>query len=159
MPHNVSLLLTLVVVTGCADSSSATHGITTAGVAAGIGSAGGFFGVLAGIAVGYAVDQGVKYGEREMQANVQQAIADAAGPLDEQGKASQWNVTDDFPLAGRSGTVQIARIFGEAIPCKDAVFTVADDTDLFVTTICRDKTGRWRWATAEPATSRWGTLQ
>jgi hypothetical protein len=144
---------------GCAESSSAVHGVATAGVAAGIGSAGGpVVGFLAGLLAGYAVDQGVKFGEREMQANAQQAIADTAGPLEE-GKAAVWEVTDATPLFGRSGVVEVARTFGEAIPCKDAVFTVRDGPELFVATICRDKTGRWRWASAEPTVKRWGALQ
>jgi hypothetical protein len=49
--------------------------------------------------------------------------------------------------------------FGEAIPCKDAVFTVGDKPELFVATICRDKSDRWRWAIAEPTVQRWGALQ
>jgi hypothetical protein len=144
---------------GCAESSSALHGVTTAGIAAALGSAGGpVVGFLAGIGAGYAVDQGVKYGEREMQANAQQAIADTAGPLEE-GKGATWEVTDATPFFGRSGTVQVARAFGEAIPCKDAVFTVGDKPELFVTTICRDRSDRWRWAIAEPTVQRWGALQ
>jgi hypothetical protein len=55
--------------------------------------------------------------------------------------------------------VQVARSFGAAIPCKDIVFTVEDDGDLYAATLCRNGAGPWRWATAEPTVRRWGTLQ
>jgi hypothetical protein len=53
----------------------------------------------------------------------------------------------------------VARSFGAAIPCKDIVFTVEDDGDLYAATLCRNGAGPWRWATAEPTVRRWGTLQ
>lgn len=64
-----------------------------------------------------------------------------------------------LPLTERHGMVEIARSFGKTIPCKDAVFTVDDDDNLYVTTICADKKGIWRWALAEPTVDRWGILQ
>jgi hypothetical protein len=63
-----------------------------------------------------------------------------------------------LPLTGKSGMVQVARSFGEKIPCKDVVFTVGEEADFYVTTICQGKNG-WRWAIAEPAVPRWGALQ
>jgi hypothetical protein len=100
----------------------------------------------------------VKYGERRIQGNVQNAIAEAAGPL-EVGAAARWEVTEMLPLTDRSGTVEVARTFGQAIPCKDVVFTVAGEADLYATTLCRNGDGPWRWATAEPTVHRWGSLQ
>jgi hypothetical protein len=124
-----------------------------------VGAAGGpVLGIVLAIVVGYGVDQGVKFGERQMQLNVQNAIAAAAGPLDV-GKAAPWQVPEDLPLFGRSGTVQVARSVGEAIPCKDVVFTVGESPEPFFTTICEAPGGAWRWATAEPSVGRWGTLQ
>jgi len=156
-PSAVLLLAPFLV--GCAENSSAVHGVSTATVAAALGSAGGpVVGLIAGAAVGYAVDAGVKYGEREIQDNQQQAIADTAGPL-EPGKGGEWQVTDSFPVSERSGMVEVARAFGEAIPCKEVVFNVAEDPEFFTGTICRDKAERWRWASAEPSIRRWGTLQ
>ena len=143
---------------GCAGAG--LGGVATAGVAAAVGSATGnpLIGLGAGLAAAYGVDQGVKYGERRIEENVQGAVASTAGPL-EVGKAAPWRVSDDLPFTGRSGTVQVAREFGEAIPCKDVVFTVDEDPDLFVTTICRNRAGTWRWALGEPTTRRWGALQ
>lgn len=145
---------------GCAGVGSAVTGVTTAGVAATVGSATGnpFLGLLAGAGASYGIDQGVKYAERRITDNVHHAVAATAGPLDV-GQAAPWRVEEALPLSGKSGTVQVARTFGAAIPCKDVVFTLDDAPDLTVTTVCRGKDGRWQWALAEPATRRWGSLQ
>ncbi|MCW2241196.1 hypothetical protein [Azospirillum canadense] len=145
---------------GCSGVGSAVTGVTTAGVAATVGSATGnpFLGLLAGAGASYGIDQGVKYVERRITDNVHHAVAAAAGPLDV-GQAAPWRVEEALPLSGKIGTVQVARTFGAAIPCKDVVFTLDDAPDLTVTTVCRGKDGQWQWALAEPATRRWGSLQ
>jgi hypothetical protein len=154
-----AVLLLAPLLAGCAENSAAVHDVSTVALAAALGSAGGpLVGFLAGIGAGYAIDQGVKWAERGVQDNAQQAIADTAGPLDP-GKGAEWRVTDSFPISDRSGTVEVARAFGEMIPCKEVVFTVGDQPEFFTATICRDKTERWRWASAEPSVRRWGTLQ
>ena len=155
-------LLGLLALTGCAAAGSAITGLTTAGVAGSVGSATGSaaLGVAAGFGVSFGVDQGVKYGERRMQGNVQDVIAETAGPL-EIGQAARWEVPDRLPLGGKSGKVEVARAFGEGIPCKDVVFTVEDDRshDIYTTTVCQNDDGTWHWATAEPDVHRWGHLQ
>lgn len=145
---------------GCGTLGSTVTGVATAGVAATVGTATGnpYLGLLAGAGASYGIDQGVKYAERRITDNVHGAIATAAAPLDV-GQAADWRVTEKLPLSGRTGTVEVARLFGAAIPCKDVVFTVGDAPDLNVTTICRARDGKWRWALAEPATGRWGSLQ
>ena len=139
---------------------SAISSASTAGIAAGITSATGsaLVGTAAGIGAGIGLDAGIKYAERRIHRGGQDAIAIAAGPL-AVGQSARWNIDGWLPLDDRHGTVEIARRFGKAIPCKDVVFTVDDDDDLYVTTICADKKGTWRWALAEPAVDRWGTLQ
>ena len=116
---------------------------------------------LAGVGVSFAVDQGVSYGERLIQENVQSAIATAAGPIEEVGKAVPWHITEWLPWSGRSGAVEVAREYGSGIPCKDIVFTVADDKAhrLYASTICRNDQGQWMWALAEPSVHRWDYLQ
>jgi hypothetical protein len=152
-------MLALLSLGGCSESGSAISSLSSAGVAAAVGAAiNPGVGLVAGVLTAYGFDQGVKYGERRTHGNVQQAIADAAGPLGI-GEAAAWQVTEELPLSGRSGTVQVARSFGAAIPCKDVVFTVEDDGDLYAATLCRNGAGPWRWATAEPTVRRWGTLQ
>lgn len=139
---------------------SAVSSASTAGIAAGITSATGsaLVGTAAGIGAGIGLDAGFKYAERRIRRNAQDAVAVAAGPLGV-GQSARWNIDGWLPLTDRHGTVEIARRFGRAIPCKDVVFTVDDENDLYVTTICADKKGTWRWALAEPTVDRWGTLQ
>ena len=55
------------------------------------------------------------------------------------GQSARWNIDGWLPLTDRHGTVEVARSFGKAIPCKDVVFTVDDDDDFYVTTICANK--------------------
>ncbi|MBP2299701.1 hypothetical protein [Azospirillum picis] len=145
---------------GCSSVGSAVTGVTTAGVAATVGSATAspILGLIAGAGASYGIDQGVKYAERRITDNVHHAVAAAAGPLGV-GQSAAWRVEEKLPMSGKSGTVEVARTFGAAIPCKDVVFTVDDAPDLTVTTICQRKDGHWQWALAEPATRRWGSLQ
>ena len=158
--RRAALATALLALGGCAGIGSAVTGVTTAGVAATVGSATGnpVLGVIAGAGVSYGIDQGVKYAERRITDNVHNAVARAAGPLSV-GQSASWTVEEKLPLSGKTGTVQVARSFGEAIPCKDVVFTLDDAPDLNVTTICRGRDNQWRWALAEPATRRWGSLQ
>lgn len=133
---------------------------STAGIASGVTSATGsaLIGTAAGIGAGIGLDAGIKYAERRVHRNAQDAVAAAAGPLNV-GQSSRWTIDHWLPLTGRHGTVEVARSFGAAIPCKDVVFTVDHDDNLYVTTVCRDKKGNWRWALAEPTVDRWGSLQ
>lgn len=55
--------------------------------------------------------------------------------------------------------MQVVRGFGTAIPCKDIVFTVEDEPDFYIATVCRNRNGVWRWAVAEPTIRRWDGLQ
>jgi hypothetical protein len=159
MQRIIALAAASLLLGACSEGGSALSSISSAGVAAAVGSAiNPAVGLVAGVATAYGVDQGVKYGERRTHGNVQQAVADAAGPLDV-GEAASWQVTEELPLTGRSGTVQVARLFGAAIPCKDIVLAVEDEGELYAATLCRNGRGEWRWATAEPAVRRWGTLQ
>jgi len=147
---------------GCAAAGPAVTTLATAGIAGAVGSASGsaLLGAVVGFGVSYGVDQGVKYVERRIEGNVQIAIAETAAPL-AVGEAAPWNAPEKLPLTGKSGTVEVARSFGEAIPCKDIVFTDADDSDhhVFTSTICRNDQGIWTWALAEPSIHRWGYLQ
>jgi hypothetical protein len=156
------VLLGVTPLAGCAAAGSAVTTLATAGVAGAVGSASGsaLLGAVVGFGVSYGVDQGVKYVERRIEGNVQIAIAETAGPLAD-GQSAPWNAPETLPLSGKSGTVEVARSFGEAIPCKDIVFTDADDRDhhVFTTTICRNDQGVWVWALGEPSIHRWGYLQ
>ena len=162
MQRMAIVLLGVIPLAGCAAAGPAVTTLTTAGIAGAVGSASGsaLLGAVVGFGVSYGVDQGVKYVERRIEGNVQIAIAETAGLLAD-GQSAPWNAPEKLPLSGKSGTVEVARSFGETIPCKDIVFTDADDNDhhIFTTTICRNDLGTWVWALAEPSVHRWGYLQ
>lgn len=127
---------------------------SNAAVAAGIG-----LGVLA------AAQAGVKYVERNYHDLQQDRIAAVAGQLPI-GKVAAWESKNTIELEPDArGKVTVNRVisFG-AMDCKEIVFSVEEvreeklHSSFFVATICRDA-DKWKWATAEPATARWGSLQ
>ncbi len=157
-----AVVLLIVPLAGCAAVGPVVTALTSAGVAGGVTSATGsaVAGIAAGVGASYAVDQGVDWGERHIEDQVQKAVALAAGPL-APGQSAPWHVIAAFPFSGRDGTVEVARDFGQSIPCKDIVFSRADDDkhNIFTGTVCRNDLGEWRWAAAEPSTHRWDYLQ
>jgi hypothetical protein len=140
-------------IAGAAIASKVTRNAT---VATGIG-----LGVVA------AAQAGVQYSERVVHRSTQDGIAKVAGPLDV-GAVAPWSVTHSVPIEDdEHGRVTVSRtISAGALDCKEIVFSVdADATKdkpassaFYVASICRDGTA-WKWASAEPATERWGALQ
>jgi uncharacterized protein YceK len=132
----------------------ATKVTRNATVASGIG-----LGVLA------AAQAGVKYVEKDFHGDQQDQIAEIAGPL-EVGKVAHWESRHSIQLEPDAvGKVTVNRIVSAGVlDCKEIVFSVDEMQDktphsaFYVATICRDAT-KWKWATAEPATERWGSLQ
>jgi hypothetical protein len=153
---------------GC--SSLLTEGGADAAGIAGAGIAGSVSKnavVGAGIGLGVAslANVGVQYAERRVHRAEQDAIATAAGGL-EVGAVGPWHVVHSLPIeADKHGAVTVSRTLGGPdFACKEIVFSVdtgkaaAPARAFYTATICRDG-DRWKWATAEPATARWGSLQ
>jgi hypothetical protein len=80
-----------------------------------------------------------------------------------------WQITHDVPIEpNERGEVTVARLIAAGgLHCKEIVFSVdtpAPEADaaparaFYTATVCRDG-NTWRWASAEPATERWGSLQ
>ena len=118
-----------------------------------------------GLVVQSLAEEGLKHVERRVHRTEQELIAQAAGPLPD-GAVAAWSVDHSLPIeADEAGQVVVARSFGVAdFRCKDIVFSV-DTKDrsgphraFYTATICRDGQA-WHWASAEPATERWGALQ
>jgi hypothetical protein len=136
---------------GTAIASAVTRNAT---VASGIG-----LGVLA------AGEAGVKMVERDYHGEQQDKIAAVAGAL-EVGQVGRWESRHRIQLEpDEAGRVTVSRLIGGAeLSCKEIVFTVDERkgkgtaSTFYVATICKDAT-TWRWASAEPATARWGSLQ
>ena len=121
-----------------------------------------------GLGVVAAAKAGVQYTERVVHTETQDAIAAAAGPLGI-GAVADWRVAHSLPIEDdQQGRVTVSRgISTGKLECKEIVFSVdsadADSaapaaSEFYVASICRDSKN-WKWASAEPATERWGSLQ
>lgn len=162
------LLPCLLALSGCGSVLTATTadvaGIAGAGVASAVTkSPAAAAGIGLGIAAG--ANAGLQYTERNVHRAEQDRIAAAAGAL-EPGAVGTWSVTHDIPIEDdEHGSVVVTRTLGTpAFTCREIVFSV--DTEkkqqvqraFYTAMVCRDgKT--WKWASAEPATERWGALQ
>jgi len=124
--------------------------------------------VAAGIGLGVAsaAGAGLQYAERVVHGLEQDKIAEATGLLSV-GQVGHWSVSHDVPIEDdEHGDLVVTRLIGaDDFNCKEIVFSVdtmtkkkAPQRSFYTATVCRDgKT--WKWASAEPATARWGSLQ
>jgi hypothetical protein len=147
-----------------AESTSVGAGIAGAGIASSV-TKNATVGAAIGLGVAAGANAALQYAERRVHKTEQDRIATVAGRL-RVGAVAAWSVSHSVPIEPNNhGEVTVSRIFGGAdFLCKEIIFSVdryADrrwQREFFIATICRD--GRiWRWATAEPATARWGSLQ
>ena len=123
--------------------------------------------VAAGIGLGVqaAARAGVQYVEKSYHRQQQDLIAGIAGRLDV-GQVATWRISHTIPLEpNEQGRVTVSRVISLGpLQCKEIVFSVdqlenkAETSAFYVATVCQDQT-TWRWASAEPATERWGSLQ
>ncbi len=156
--------------TGCSSlySEGATAGAGIAGAAA-AGTVSNNAAVASGIGLGaLAVARaGVQYSQRVMHTYSQDQIATAAGPL-AVGAVAPWFTKHSVPIeADEKGRVTVSRVISvDMLDCKEIVFSVDTDekkdqpatSSFYVAAVCRDG-NTWKWASAEPATARWGALQ
>ena len=131
------------------------------GVAAGAGAAAASGNPAIGYAVGIGVRAGVdelrKYVVRVRQRGEQDAIADAAGTVPPN-ETRPWEIRHTIPIGNLRGTVAVADQFTTPLTtCRHVVFAV-EEGGLFTTQVCQQG-DHWRWAGAEPAVDRWGSLQ
>ncbi|OAJ51340.1 hypothetical protein A6V36_15415 [Paraburkholderia ginsengiterrae] len=173
-PHAIALIAAAVAISsamsGCSslysEGATAGAGIAGAALAAKVTSNAA---VATGIGLGAvaAARAGVQYSERVVHKNTQDGIAKIAGPLDV-GAVAPWSVTHSVPIEDdEHGRVTVSRtISAGALDCKEIVFSVDQSATknvpassaFYVASICRDG-DNWKWASAEPATERWGALQ
>ena len=161
-------LVSLGLLGGCSslltEGTTAAAGITGSAVANAVTSNGA---VVAGIGLGVQAGAraALEYAQRRVHRAEQLQIAAVAGPLPV-GAVADWSIDHDLPIeADERGQVVVSRLIGAApLDCKEIVFSVDKvvkgvvNRAFYTATICSDGT-RWRWATAEPATERWGSLQ
>ena len=154
--------------TGCSSflqqGTGAVAGVGGAAIASGVTSDAA---VATGIGVGVQslAQAGVQRWQRAVHTAEQDQIAAIAGTL-APGQVASWNVAHPVPIEPSSrGEVTVSRVVGaKALDCREIVFSVAQPPKapspkaFYVAMICRDG-ARWKWASAEPATERWGSLQ
>ena len=169
-PALAPLLLAGLALPACSEllteGSAAVAGLAGAGLANAVGA-----GATATTGIGLGVQAGARaglhYAQRRAHAAAQDSVAGAAGPLPVGGVAA-WSVTHDVPIEpDERGQVTVVRVI-EAGPihCKEIIFSVDATTrpeeaprrGFYTAYVCRDGAA-WRWASAEPATERWGSLQ
>jgi len=146
------------------ESTATGAGIAGAGIAGAV-SHNAVVGAGIGLGVAAAANAGLLYVERDVHTNTQDSIAAAAGPLSE-GDVATWHSTHTIPIElDEHGEVAVSRtIQGPNFLCKEIIFSVDSNQQppapraFFTASVCRDGE-QWRWATAEPATARWGALQ
>ena len=147
------------------ESASAGAGIAGGAIA---GALTDNAGVAAGIGIGVQAiaRSGVQYGQRKIHAEAQHQIAQIAGPL-KVGQVKPWKTKLSLPLEPEeAGRVTVSRVISTGeLDCKEIVVSVEQSgknalpaSEFYVASICRNGS-RWAWASAEPATERWGSLQ
>jgi hypothetical protein len=168
LPRDLLLLACAGALAGCGSvltaSTSDVAGIAGAGIAGAVSrSPAAATGIGLGIAAG--ASAGLQSVERDVHRAEQDRIAQAAGPL-APGVVGHWSVTHRIPIENNEhGDVVVTRLVGAAdFNCKEIVFSVDSmekkvvNRAFYTATVCQDGTN-WKWASAEPATARWGALQ
>lgn len=164
----IPALAVILALPGCGalltESTSDIAGIAGAGIAGSV-SKQAAVGAAIGLGVRSLADTGLKYVERRVHGAEQDRIAAIAG-VTAVGAVAPWAVTHDVPIEeDEHGQVAVTRAIGDgALACKEIVFSVeagkpeAPVRSFYTATVCQD--GKlWKWATAEPAVERWGSLQ
>jgi len=119
-----------------------------------------------GLGVNAAALAAVRSLEKRVHRTEQESIAAAAGPLNVGGTAP-WSSGHLKVSIERNehGTLTVSRLIQAGdLDCKEVIFSVDKVVKektaraFYTTIVCRDGEF-WRWASAEPATERWGSLQ
>jgi hypothetical protein len=168
LPRHLLLLACAGALSGCGSvltaSTSDIAGIAGAGIANAVTkSPAAATGIGLGVAAG--ANLGLQYVERDVHRAEQDQIAQAAGPLTP-GVVGHWSVTHTIPIEDNEhGDLVVTRLVGaDDFNCKEIVFSVdtmerkVPNRAFYTATVCQDG-ANWKWASAEPATARWGSLQ
>ncbi len=168
IPIRALLLLALFALPSCSSvlsgGTAEVAGIAGAGIASSVTKS-ATTATAIGLGVAAGANAGLQYEERVVHNAEQDQIAAAAGGL-APGAVGPWSVSHDVPIeADEHGEVAVVRVLGAPpIDCKEIVFSVdtvakhAPRREFYTATVCQDG-ATWKWASAEPATARWGSLQ
>lgn len=157
-----ALLLLALPLAGCGGAVADLTG-AAAGLAAGTAFTNPAVGFGVGVATRAATTAGINWAMRTRQRGEQDAVAEVIGSL-APGEVRAWRIEHSIPIGDQGGEVRLVREMDTALArCREALFSVAENDapgaarEWFLTTACRQGE-RWRWAAAEPATGRWGSL-
>lgn len=146
---------------GCNSVGGIAGAVT--GTAAAVGSGNPAVGLLVGVGTRAVADEGLRRVSRRWSRTEQDALAAAVGGM-AVGEVRPWEVRHDLPIGNKRGEVRVLRAVESPLAeCKEALFSVESGEGAeaarrwFLTSACRQAEG-WKWATAEPATERWGSL-
>lgn len=130
-----------------------------AGAATGAATTNPAVGVGVGIVVHGAINEAINYTFRTLHQAQQDHIAAMAGAL-AIGQSQPWEIKNRIPYGNAHGHVRIVReIANPLAPCREVLFSVENPQPRwFEGKICQHSNGQWKWASAEPATPRWGSL-
>ncbi|SDV50359.1 hypothetical protein [Chitinasiproducens palmae] len=155
----VVCLVAVAALAGCKSLSGFTG--AAAGIAAGTFSSNPAVGIGVGVTVQAATDELINRIFRNMQRDEQNRIALLASDLPI-GEKRPWSIHHRIPFHDERGTLQVVRDISTPLAqCREVLFSVDDDahSQWFLTPLCQRSDGVWKWAAAEPATDRWGSLQ
>jgi hypothetical protein len=163
-----SAYFTLLCLSACGTSADTSAG-PIGGAAVGIGVGGITANPLIGYAAGIGAQAGItalqKYLSRRLHQGEQDNIAAKVAVL-QPGQHAPWKISYKIPIDAEHGDVSVMRVINSPLTtCKEVAFTVIDGQKpdaprgIYITSACAQPDGTWRWAEAEPATSRWGFLQ
>ncbi|CAM3651917.1 Lipoprotein [Bordetella sputigena] len=158
----VAACLTTGALAGCSSIGGFTG--AAAGIATGAATSNPAVGVGVGVAVQAATDAAIQRVYRNMQDTEQTLIARAAGNM-APGEKRAWAAHYSISFFDEHGELQVLNQTENALTaCREVAFSVISgkgDTatsQWFITQVCRDSDQQWRWAAAEPAVGRWGSL-
>ncbi len=145
------VLLAILGTSGCELGGYATAETTgiLVGVTAGAATGDPVIGLAAGMLSSWAVKAGLGHYQESRVAAVQDSIAQAGGDaaLEE---TSSWEYDE------LHGAVEVTRVFGKSIPCKELIYTVRKEQQFVhhVGTICKSGE-RWEWAVPRRRAKLW----
>lgn len=150
---------------GCSTVGGLTGAV--AGIATGSFTSNPAIGVAVSVSVKAATDAGIKNMLRSLQQDEQDEIAALAGAM-APGEIRPWQVRHLIPYGNNQGEMQVTRVIDSPLAsCKEIMFSVVERKAVqpagnaprswFSANVCRQER-RWKWAIAEPAVERWGSL-
>lgn len=162
--------LLVAILAGCSSTTAENSAGPASGVIVGLGVSGVTADPLIAYAAGVGAEAAVEALQKTLTRRVhhgeQQNISDVVATL-QPGQSAPWKISYRLPfLLNEHGDVTVTQILHTPFTtCRQAAFSIIAGQKpeaaraIYVTSMCQDSSGVWRWAEAEPATARWGFLQ